>query len=121
MTYKISTGTARTVKEFSNAKDAAASDREAEEAAHLRLFGFTEAEARNQLGRYITTASDLEIEDLWNAAPYAAYARALEIAQTLEPVKGSDLVSDALDGAKTPKDFWRRLEATITKEEKGNE
>lgn len=79
----------------------------------MRLFGFSDAEARHAISRFVTTSSPDPIEDLWEGTPIGVWGKAFELAETLDPNKGGEFVNEAMDGAESPRDFWLRLEDSV--------
>lgn len=114
MTYKLASSGGKTVQQMTDERAAAKSDKATEdERASMRLFGFTDAEALNAIGRFAITSSPDPVADMWDHMPSGVWYKAFELANTLDPGKGDELVNEAMQGAASPRHFWERLQRAV--------
>ena len=122
MTYKIAPATGRTIQEMTDGRVAKEANKATEDdKAKMRAFGFTDAEALNAIGRFVTTSSDAPIDDVWDYLPSGVWYKAHELVSTLDADNADELVNSASQEAKSPKDFWKRLQSSLTEGEVDDE
>ena len=118
MTYKIAAATGRTVQQMTDERAAAKSDKATEDdKAKMRAFGFTDAEALNSISRFVTTSSPDPIDNIWDYLPSGVWFKASELVGTLDADNGDEILNSAIQSAKSPKDFWRSIQSSLTKGE----
>lgn len=118
MSYKIALGAGSTVKQMTDERAAAKSGKRTEDdRASMRLFGFTNAEAINAIERYATTSSPDPVSDVMDHMPTGVLYRAYDLVESLDLEGGDGLVYEAMDDAKSPKDFWTRLSKLVKYDE----
>lgn len=115
MAYKMAPSSGKTVQQMTDERAAAKSDKAtADDEAKMRAFGFTDAEAINAIGRFVTTSSDAPIDDVWDYLPSTVWYKAHELVGTLDADNVDELLNEAAQAAKSPKDFWRSLQTSLT-------
>ena len=122
MGYKMAPSLSKTVQQMTDERAAAKSDKATEdERASMRLFGFSDAEAMISISRFVTTSSPDPVSDMWDHMPSGVWYKAHELVSTLDADNVDDIVNEALQAAKSPKDFWKRLQSSLTEGEVDNE
>ena len=118
MGYKIATATGRTIQEMTDERAAKEANKATvDDEAKMRAFGFTDAEALNAIGRFVTTSSDAPVDDIWDYLPSGVWYKAHELVSTLDADSADEIMQEAAQGAKSPKDFWRSIQSSLTEGE----